>query len=173
MSYSIYIGEAILQEYDPKDYDGEFAARYSVEGAEEEEAPEFENDTMTGKGNSRHPGYGAWDDFARSAGLHSFFFDKESGVMRKHPGCFALTKEHQKTVADALTAYQAKYPNTKPGFTSQFMPKPNSGIIGSDSRSMGAPDEVVAEYHLARLIWLDWWIQWALKNCKRPAISNS
>jgi hypothetical protein len=28
------------------------------------------------------------------------------------------------------------------------------------------------DYMLARLIWLDWWMRWALENCETPAIEN-
>lgn len=170
MSYSIYIGQAVIIKRNPKDYDGELKADFIVKSHEELGAPVFENDTMTGNSNSRHPGYGAWDDFATSTGLHDFFFDKEKGLMRQHPGCFKLTKKHAKIVSKALADYQAKYPKAQPGFAKQFMA--NSGIVMSNSRTMGAPDETVAEYHLARLMWLNWWVQWAIKNCKRPAIYN-
>ena len=47
-----------------------------------------------------------------------------------------------------------------------------TAVIRSDIRAMGAADADVANYHMARLIWLDWWVQWALKNCERPAIYN-
>ena len=29
------------------------------------------------------------------------------------------------------------------------------------------------DYHLARLIWLEYWMQWAVKNCDTPAIWNT
>lgn len=172
MSYSIYIGEAVLEEEDPSDYDGELVARYRVNGHEEADAPEFENDSMTGKSNNRHPGYGAWADFTESVGLHDLFFNKGTGLMREHPGCFVLTQEHADRISEALADYNKQYPSAKPGFAEPFMPM-RAGPVSSDSRRMGAPDRVVANYHMARLIWLDWWVRWALKNCKRPAIYNS
>jgi hypothetical protein len=28
------------------------------------------------------------------------------------------------------------------------------------------------DFHGARLVWLEWWVRWALDNCKVPVIYN-
>jgi len=171
MGYDILIGNAELAEPDdPEDRDGLYEASFYVRGVTHPEAPVFENDTMTGKSNGRYPGYGAWADFLRSVELHDLFKNERTGLMRQHPGCHMLAPDHGEKISQALAAYRKKYPNAKPGFGEEILV--NSPVIVSDVRSMDVPDRQVANFHMARLIWLDWWVQWALKNCERPAIYN-
>lgn len=147
MGYSIYIGEYKVTPPDPEfPEDGEYIC---VEDVECDDAPTFLGDGMTGHSNSRHPSYGGWSDFAWEVGLHDFFFDQQTGLMREHPGTFDLEKSHLLAVQEALVEYRKEYPHIKPRF--------------------GASD---VEANLARLIWLAWWIEWTLANCKRPSISN-
>ena len=44
------------------------------------------------------------------------------------------------------------------------MPRPDG--------TWGAPDEGKYDYQLARLLWLEWWVEWAIENAGRPAIEN-
>lgn len=146
MSYSIHIGNA-TSEFS-KD-DGYLSARWVVEPATHPAAPTFPNDDMTGNSNSRHPSYSAWDDFCRATGLHDMFFGEENeGLMREHPGCVMLTEMHAQTITAALAAYQSEA-TKPPGFTDGHSP------------------------HLARILWLEFWVRWALENCETPAIQNT
>ncbi len=159
MGYSIYIGEAVpegLSDYDEEDRPTE--PRFEVHSVSQDDAPTFPQDEMTGKSNGRHPSYSAWCNFAKIVGLDAFF-DKSTGVMREHPGCFYLTQEHADAVTMALEKFRRAKPNAVPRFSNTF-----SGGTAT------ATDE---DASLARLIWLEWWVRWAVKNCKRPAISNS
>lgn len=157
MSYSIYIGQAVVV-----DSDGAFGAggelRVSVQSESHPEAPTAPNDALTSNTNARHPGYSSWDAFVRAVGLRDLFFSEEYGLMREHPGCFAFTPEHLRRVRDALRVWRKKWPHASPGFM-------------ADGDHDTTPAKIAAA-HLARLIWLEWWMGHALKTCPLPAIYN-
>ena len=154
MGYSITVGNAVPEF--SKDYD-ELYASWSVEVVTSNLAPTFINDDMTGNSNCRSPSYGVWSDFCRTVGLDDLFFNKGSGLMRDHPGCFIINQSHLDLVQTALIKYQATT-DKKPGFTGWEYQKQS----GSEY-----------DAHLARLMWLEWWMRWALANCETPAIENS
>lgn len=148
MGYSIYIGEAVLEtdlEY--------LEASYTVEEIENEKAPFWESIAdpfrdASGKTNGRHPSYGAMRLWTEAVGLYDMFYNKESGFLEPHPGIRRLTQDHQIAFQSALTNYKKKHPKSEPGW-------------------MDDKDAV-----LARLIWFKWWVDWAIENCKNPAICN-
>lgn len=145
MSYDITIGNVIVG----KDDDGEY--RLDIEEAPEvQNAPRFPGDYPPSMGRPyRAPSYTGWADFCRDAGLYALFFDKERGLMREHPGMAALTVDHHATVRAALASWREAHPDAGPRF---------GGDIG--------------DANLARLMWLDFWIGWALDNCERPGMEN-
>lgn len=154
MSYDIYIGEAQIDD----DRDG-YEMRIVVKAFDHPEAPSFPNDELTGKGNHRHPGYSAWSDFTKDAGLHDLFFEEDTGLMSRHPGAFRLTNEHHQQVAAALDKWTTEHPDTTPGFMDYDYRKHET--IGPSY-----------DYMKARLVWLEWWMRWALANCETPTIYN-
>lgn len=94
--------------------------------------------------NERWPSYTAWADFMEKAGL--------SGVNLMaggHPGLQLVTKEVRDAVHEALTLFKARNPGIDPGYEDGQSPT------------------------LARLVWLDYWLTWALENCETPVIANS
>jgi hypothetical protein len=119
----------------------------TVRAATRPDAPAFDNDPMTGRGNHRHPSYAGWRGFCEEAGLDALFFDEEAGLMRRHPGTSPLLPEHGAVIRRALELWRETHPDVRPGFLS-----------GQD-------------HVLARLLWLDWWVQWALAQ-PVPAIHN-
>lgn len=151
MSYSIYVGQAVV-----RDDDGQIRAVVLTE--KHPEAPTAPNDSRTGDTNVRHLGNSGWYAFARAVGLHDLFFSEEHGLMREHPGCFALAPEHLWRVEGALRVWRKKWPNVSPGFT-------------ADDDWVETPEKNAAA-HLARLIWLEWWMRHALETCSLPAIYN-
>lgn len=144
MSYDIYIGNAVIKEWGD---DGELVA--AVESMKLEQAPSFNYDVLSQHTNERHPGYSQWDDFCNSAGLHDLFFNQVTGLMRQHPGTFKITYDHYGKIASALKHWKEVHPEAQPRMDSTDV----DGI-------------------LARLLWLEWWTDWALENCKTPAIHN-
>lgn len=189
MSYDIYIGEAVMNLPNPEEHNG---LAVEVRGHREPDAPTFPNDDMTGNGNSRHPGYSQWGNFTRTAGIHDLFFDKEEGLMRKHPGCFLLRQRDLDRVRFALDQWRIKHRETVPGFGDrehfeQEIARIKSWLGSAEPDRACVAARLVAEHHrnlaalpptgtfdpiLARLIWLEWWMAWALKNCTTPAIHN-
>ena len=147
MGYYIAIGNAVPK-FD-KD-DGELYARWVVEETSNENAPSFIGDVCTENRNIRLPSYTGWGEFCDKVGLTELFYDRYEGLFRQHPGCVMITQEHYQTVVDALEEYQ-KHTKRPPGYD-----------------EFGNYD-----YNFARLMWLEYWMKWALENCETPAIFNS
>ena len=154
MGYNIIIGNA-EPFFDKDDFPFLFA-RWRVKTIELDNAPSFIND-CTSKSNMRSPSYTVWSDFCRSTGLYELFFNAANGLISAcgHPGCIGITKDDLDTVSQSLARYQSK--STLP-----------AGFETWDYK--GSPNY---DYHLARLIWLEWWMRWAIENCETPAIHNS
>lgn len=153
MGFTITIGNAIP--IFNKD-DGELYASWDVEDLSLEMAPTFVNDGLTNNSNCRCPSYSVWDEFLKYAGLHELFMNKYDGLMRDHPGCFIIEKSHYNLVKAALDNKKlcAQLP---PGFNSE-----------EDCISRN----IKYDAHLARLIWLEFWMKYAVDNCETPAIQN-
>ena len=144
MGYNIYIGEAVLWK---EELSGFYSSR--VYEMSLPEAPSFSGDPLSNNKNARYPSYHGWHEFVEKVKLKDFFFDKDCGLMRTHPGCFLLKESHLKKIKETKTDWIEKHPNTVPGFMDPKF------------------DNV-----LARLIWLEFWIEWSLNNCKNPGIFN-
>lgn len=158
MAYAIKIGEFSINNEDPE---CSFVEAKKVTLAE---APAFPNDAIKHT-NSRFPGYSVWYDFCAVAGLQTLFYQDDQ-FRGGHPGYFELTQDHLNQAQTALTNYQLANNGKPPGF-SPFMP---SGMPSG----FGKANNTLLEYDatLARLIWVEWWIRWALLNCSRPIVSN-
>ena len=161
MSYDIYIGNAELDYCAEDDYP---YVDVQVAEAKHPDAPTFPGDGMTGNGNSRHPGYSAWADFTKKTGIHELFYDENEGLLRPHPGTRVLLPKHVQAVEVARKAWEKSHPDSKPGWCccqkcDSFMREKHD-----EHRDLDA--------FLARLLWLEWWMKWAIKNCQRPAINN-
>lgn len=152
MGYTFTIGNAVPK-FNKDDFP-RLRAAWEVDLVEHGDAPAFANDAVTGKRNERSPGYGVWSDFARAVGLYEFFYDETGRLHAGHPGCIAISREDADLVSAALARYRAKT-TLPPGFE----PWDYAGPATCDG-------------HLARLIWLEWWMQWAVRNCETPAIEN-
>jgi hypothetical protein len=157
MGYSLRIGNAVLEECSPSDYDGMFIARYRAEGASHPEAPAFGE--PTDYTSQRWPSYSNWAEFGRETGLTDLFFGEE-GIMREHPGCFLLTNDHLLQVREAMEQRKLATGGKPPGFLDYDEETNQEVDNGKDPQ-------------LARLVWLEYWMAWALANCERPALENS
>ncbi len=162
MGYTFTIGNAVPEF--SKD-DGYLRAEWVVQPASSDAAPTFPHDDLTGNSNSRSPSYIVWLEFCNEAGIHDVFYDDRNNLHAGHPGCIMITPEDLANVRLARTARQVA--STKPpGFDGweQFDP---------ETQQWSAPDEGKYDPILARLIWLEWWMDWALANCETPAIQNT
>jgi len=157
MSYSITIGEAEIVSNVEDLY-----CEWTAESKSLDEAPSFVGDEMTGNSNGRYPGYGQWATFVRTVGIEDVFFGDE-GLMSQHPGCAHLTEEHLNRFKLALAKREKK--DARPaGLDIRYHTYTGETI----------PDgEETHDYNKVRLIWLIFWTEWALKNCKHPVIANS
>jgi hypothetical protein len=165
MGYTIKIGNAVPVWEPEDDY-----CSWAVEAAALDAAPVFPNDDMTGNGNDRSPSYTGWAEFSRWAGLHDFFFGEDGGLMSRHPGVRPLRNEHLAAVSAARSLIEAKHSDLRPGFAVMDFEREHYTRTGRefDSHSYRLED---ANY--ARILWLEWWMDWALKSCERPAIGNT
>jgi hypothetical protein len=109
-------------------------------------APRFEGDPH-GRQNIHCASASDWGAFCRATELHELFFAPSDGLMAILPGATKLTREHARTIHAALERFLIANGRTAPSF------------VGAS-----------AESHLARLLWLDWWVHWALRSCTDPAI---
>jgi hypothetical protein len=142
MGYSIKIGNAIPVFHRDMEFE-DLSAYWDVEPATSADAPAFENDSMTGMSNGRHPSYTGWSNFLDATGLRELF----SELFVTHPGCVILNQSHYDEIHNALENYK------------QTATQPPGFLDGQD-------------YNLARLMWLEFWVRWALENCETPAIRN-
>lgn len=114
--------------------------------------------------NSRWPSYSSWADAMRFVGLYDMMFDEETGLMRNHPDCVPLVKEHKEIIDKAYKEFYEKYPNCKAGYSPKINEK--EGIY----EDAEWPEE---NNYATRLEWLKYWVDWALENCKIPVFYNS
>lgn len=161
MSYSITIGEATVSSY--MESDGEYHARWTAESKDLPDAPNYKGDDVTGNSNCRRPAYSAWSDFCFRNKLEGLFFSRVSGLMREHPGCFQLTELHLNAFKKALEL-RKKTDKRPAGLDERY--------IADECINIPAGKET-HDYDKVRLHWLIWWTEWALKNCKNPAMANS
>lgn len=156
MGYTIKIGNATP--YHHKEHFPTLSAGWEVETIFIHDAPIFPNDPAENS-NTRWPAYTVWSDFCINTGLHDFFYDETGCLRGGHPGCIGITQYAVDLVSAALDRYREKA-ILPPGF------EPIDSFF--DEFDMASN----YDYDLARLIWLDWWMKWAIKNCETPAIQN-
>ena len=166
MGYDISIGNARLDYWK-----GDEDMRISVEPATHQDAPA--HCPYTKDGNMRSPGYCAWHDFCREAGIHELFygqgwsreerrylpctdaFHRETPLIAEHPGAFPLLPADLEYIKAARIKREQTNGGKPPGFGDE------------DGNRDNGNDHV-----LARLLWLEFWIDWALTNCEMPTIAN-
>lgn len=105
-----------------------------------EQAPCSPGDSVC-RSNERQPTYVGWEEFVTIAGLRTW-----PNLPSAMPDLKELTESDLEFVNAAWRTYKADHPNAVPGFEQDQDPQ------------------------LARLFWLNWWITYAVKNCKRPVI---
>lgn len=165
MGYSIYIGEAEIC-YSKNMDESVFIRAKEVEN---ENAPLFGFMHISGKSNSTHPSYSGMSSFSKSTGLYSLFFEKGSGLLSFHPDCRALNKKHLDEVKTARLEWEKKHPDCKKKL-------PLKSKEPSDFKDLSIDKQLeisaVFDWCYAKLLWYEFWFEWALKNCERPVIVN-
>jgi hypothetical protein len=172
MGYTIIIGEACFEGSREDAY-----FRVWAKPEAHDDAPVFPNDPLTGNGNSRSPGYSAWTDFCRDTGLYGMFYGvngrrdpymqadpdchREVPILAEHPGVALLNERDVLAVKHALDQHIAKHGDLAPGFRKW------------DEKDEDMPAHAMESAQRARLIWLHYWSDWAVRNCTWPVIANS
>ncbi len=150
MGYSLSIGEATLirHEEDPDGHWKEYI-EVGVHEINDPASPAFgEPSDYT---NTRWPSYIDWWAFCEFTGLIEIMFDEDGNIKGGHPGNFFITGKFKQVIDGAHLNHMKTYPDATP-------------VYGSNK-----PED----YHLCRLLWLKYWTDWALENCKNPIFSNS
>lgn len=173
MGYNITIGELETEYYPEDSY-----IFLTATSATHDDAPD--HCPFTKNGNSRSPSYTAWSDFCDKAGISELFygqgwsrdyrqyldcsedFHREIPLLRDHPGARPITKKDADYVTAKLKEYQQKHPNAEPGFWDDPTEETNWQYVDNGKDSV-----------LARLMWLEFWMRWAIDNCKQPVVANS
>lgn len=133
------------------DYHNYVASVY-VREAYHPNAPCFPNDNPdTRFGNCGNMSYGGWNEFCNEAGFSPEFLKRLTG---SHPDCGVVN--YEMTAYVAMCRYRRQLTVGRP-----------AGYVGSDACDPGKYDWV-----LARLIWMEGWFNWALRNCENPGFYN-
>lgn len=151
MGYTFTIGNAVPR-HSTEDFPY-LSASWNVEAIEHPDAPNLPND-FSGKRNERSPGYSIWANFLKEVGLYDLLMNERGFPVGGHPGCWGLTRE----MADQISAARKRF-EEKAVLPPGFETFDHTGPANYD-------------FTLARLIWLDWWVRWAVENCETPAIAN-
>jgi hypothetical protein len=170
MGYDIAIGEARIRYHK-----GDEHIDIDVVHTTHPDAPA--HCPYTGIGNSRSPSYTAWSDFCKDAGIYELFygqgwsrderrylgcsedFHRETPLLSEHPGAFALLPADLEYVRAARIRREQTNGGKPAGFWDYDIER---GEIDNGN-----------DHVLARLLWLEFWIDWALKNCEIPTIKNT
>lgn len=159
MGYTLKIGELISS----VQYEGLESYIYNgCENVTDKNAPAFGE--PTDHSNSRWPSYTSWNNAMRFVGLYEMMYNENTGLIRHHPGCVPLVKEHKEIIDKAYIEFYKKYPNCKAGYSPKIDEK--NGVYDDDEW----PSE---NSYATRLEWLKYWVDWALENCKHPVFYNS
>lgn len=168
MSYSIKIGNAEIDHVVDEDEVNESPEyRIRVRTMELPEAPSFTGDINDRK-NVRWPSYGGWARFCENTNLGELFYgppgERSAGLFASHPGAVQLTRQHLARVRAATEEYLAR-----PWPAKERIP----GWDPTLERYSSKDGDPCYDADLARLRWLEWWMDWALKNCEHPCMENS
>ncbi len=165
MGYDIVIGNAVPH----FDWDACGDTRPLAEWqVERETLPNAPNSDDAGQSNLRSPSYTSWEDFLRKVGLHGLFFDGYEGLMSQHPGTAKLTKEHAEGIEAAAAKWRAANPDAQPRYCECMACDPWI----ARQRQPPPPHDSNASGTAVRLVWLEFWVRWAVDNCEHPAIQN-
>jgi hypothetical protein len=150
MGYTIQIGNAIpsVDQYTDVMY-------WKIETFSHEQCPIFFGDSS--KKNYKTLSYSVWGDFCKAVGLEDMFYLYLPHGRMEPKGIIRLTHQnHRELVSQSLFKYKSKI-KIPPGF--------------QEKHERTHPSIPEYDEYLARLIWLEFWITWALFSCETPALS--
>lgn len=133
------------------------------------EAPEFLNDSLTGKQNFRSMANRAYSEFIAEHNLKDFddmFSDDSSRI-------HVITQDMLDCIVNARELHELTIGEKVPGWAlaNGFIVLPDGSYRFYTEEEVDiATKESNTDADLARLMWFEWWLKWALDNCERPAI---
>jgi len=152
MGYNLTIGEAKIITYAEDGLEAD--CTIGAERIVHHDAPAFGEPTDST--NERWPSYTSWWEFCEFVGLTHAIYDSEQRSLRGgHPGAFPINEKFKKEVDLAMARLIAKYPNA---------------VASYGENENDIPEENGA---MCRLIWLQYWTDWALENCETPVLANT
>ncbi len=160
MGYSLTIGEL---EVDKNHEDGIDCSciSFGAKGEKHDNAPAFNEPTDFT--NQRWPSYGVWSDCLRDAGMYDLFFCDGGHLIGGHPGVRLLTKEFYEEFTKRKIAFEAKYPHVE----ATYGERDTKDIFHEDLSNPKCNNVY------CRIVWMDYWINWAIENCETPVFANS
>ena len=170
MTYDMTIGEYYREDISEEGEEPHFWE--SARTVTLDEAPKFLNDDLTGRSNFRSAAYSGWSTFCEKHPIiNDLMWGTGNGagpLMPDHPGIADLKPEHLAAVREALKAHRAVVgEDTLPG----YVPDATDLRFGGNYEPHDPTKKY--DYALVRLLWMEWWMEWALANCERPVFSNS
>lgn len=151
MGYDIKIGQR--KKYYDLDEDFDFE---DVPSVKLDAAPAFGE--PTDHMNERWPSHTGWEEFLKFTGLTDLFYNESTGLFKEEVS--VITQDQMIVIDEAYAAFLLSFPNAIAGFS------PKDGPSSVD------PLWPIENRHLARLTWLKFWFDWALKNCTDPVITH-
>lgn len=99
---------------------------------------------------------------AEEVGLVDWLSHPETGILMTNNIIFPITDEHYRMVSEAYLL-RSVFAEGMAGWEAN---------IDDDENNLGdlPPSPTTYDPFYARLIWLRFWIQWALDNCKSPSV---
>ncbi len=158
MGYSIVIGELEVEKHEDDGVDTSCIS-FTARGEHHKEAPAFGE--PTDYGNSRWPSYGVWRNVLSDAGMEDLFFC-DGHLIGGHPGIRLITKDLYKEFSKRKQKFERLHPGVRATYGNVENP-----LIDRDQ------DNPSCNSTYCRIVWLDYWMDWALKNCETPVIANS
>jgi len=160
MGYDLVIGDAFVV---PGEADSP-SIRVWAETVRHPDAPRLSGESE--QHSYRSPSYTGWAHFCRDAGIYDLFYG-DAGLLARHPGAATILPEHLVTVREALARHLAK-----PWPAGERICGWEEATAERDWRAINDTPDPRYDGTWARLVWLEFWFDWALQNCKNPCFAN-
>lgn len=153
MTITITIGEKCWHD----EIDG-----WSVDRTHHPGAPVFNNDEATEPlANWRYINIPVWHSMAEECGITAWLSDRQTGLLAEsQTDVVRPLSEDDFGIVNNAYLLRSAFREGKPGWDAEF-----------DEEELGqVPLNTRHDEYLARLMWLRFWIRWALDNCEEPSV---
>ncbi len=161
MGFDFAIGEGFINHEDDE------YIYIGVDGVKNPDAPNLGHNDISGTGNSRHPSYISFHDFATRNNIKEIFYE-EDRIKGGHPGCFKITESMCLTLEERVKTFEEKHPDVVCPSTVPCTVAPEDKF--KMSLCCGLTED---SWDYGKLRWYAFWFRWALNNCKIPVFHNT